>query len=63
MGRGLKFLLGLLLVATGIIISLKSLSLTGQVIGNVSSGVGSILGVILIIAGALVYLAGVFDFE
>jgi hypothetical protein len=60
--KKVKLILAIILVGVGMTIALKSLSITGYAIGNLSQGLGSILGLVLIIAGILVYLTSVFDF-
>ncbi len=60
--KKVKLILAVILIIVGITLALKSLSMTGYTVGNISQGVGSILGLILIILGTLVYLASVFDF-
>lgn len=61
--KKVTFILGGVLITVGIIIALKSLSITGYAVGNISQGIGSILGLILIVIGMLVYLVSIFDFD
>jgi len=61
--KKVKLILAVILIGVGMTLALKSLSVTGYAIGNLSQEVGSILGLVLIIAGILVYLTSVFDFR
>jgi len=47
---------GLSLIVIGLIISLKSLNITGNVIAGVDNMVSSILGIVLIVGGMLLFL-------
>jgi hypothetical protein len=58
MKKKVKMFLGLTLVVVGLLVSLKSLSMTGNVIGNINNGISSIFGLILILAGMLVCASG-----
>jgi hypothetical protein len=57
MKKGEKYLLGGLLIVLGVAIGWNSISMTGNVVGSSNQGIGSILGLALIIGGMLVFLA------
>lgn len=61
--KKVKLILAGVLIIVGMTLALKSLSMTGYAIGNISPGIGSVLGIVLIVMGILVYLASVFDFD
>lgn len=63
MKKGERYLLGGLLIILGGILGWNSISMTGNVIGGVDNGIGSILGIALIIGGMLVCMSGASGLE
>ncbi len=56
--KNLRIISGISLIIAGIIISSKSFSMTGNVIGGLENQLGSLLGIAFIIGGALICMTG-----